>query len=212
MVPGAQEVLHLKPVSISLVASIHPMVSNCHRKVGPQVGDGSRETARELSQLYTDWSNQERRAQLPPLKLIRGPAIAATTHGKKFSSRGGGRPERDFRRMPFMWTQSCHFPGSSVNQDLGAISQSTVAVHVAGFRKRITERQGHNHNQGAGPGKPCSSVHGPAEWDWLQGLEKLAVSWEAAGRELALVPTPGVHTAFSGKGSANSHGSSKPLA
>lgn len=107
--------------------------------------------------------------------------------------------------MPFMWTQSCHFPGNSVNQGLGAISQSTIAVLVASFREHRTERQGrqgHNYSQKDRPRHALlfSSA------GWPQG--QFFVRWGAPGAGTGADPG---HTGnFLGQGlTVNSHGKGK---
>lgn len=127
---GAQEVPSLKPSSISLSTSIcsvvRSLVSNRHSRVILQVGVWEQGNCQRTKSVLHRLEQSRRAAQLPPLiKLIRGPAIAATTQQKSSPAGEVGRRERHFPRMPFMWTQSCHFPSNSVNQDLGAISQST---------------------------------------------------------------------------------------
>ena len=95
--------------------------------------------------------------------------------------------QRDFSRMPFMWTQSCHFPGNSVNQDLGQLTKvQLVNMWPAGaitLERHITR----------GPGNACLTahrVHGPAgqertrERGCLAGELLSLANQEKAGLEL----------------------------
>lgn len=129
--------------------------------------------------------------------------MAATAHSRKFASWGSREVgERHFPRMPFMWTQSCHFPGNSVKQGLGAISQSTIAVHVASFREHITERQKHNYSQ---KGRPRLAFLFSSQPSRLARRTVLCQVGSCRLQALALALTPGTQATFSAKGSLLIH-------
>lgn len=66
----------------------------------------------------------------------------------------------DFPRMPFMWTHSCHFPGSSVNQDPEQFPEVWL-VHM--WPAVAVTARGRGPAQDPGPRKRPPAPHCPPE-------------------------------------------------
>lgn len=124
MASGAQEVLNLKPISISLSTAIYStvrsLVSNCHSRVLLQVGGWEQGNCqRTKSVLHRLEQSSKQCSPAPSSYTVLRPCNCCSNSAKSSPAGEVGRQERHSPRMPFMWTQSCHFPSNSVNQDLG---------------------------------------------------------------------------------------------